>query len=286
MLERYRHPVAFYVLATLLPWGFWLAAGRLSWAEPPAAAWVVSTLGGLGLLAPVATAAALVWRDAATRRDILSRLVSLRRVGLSHGLIACLLMPASILAATAVSLPFGYDAGQFAIASGYSFSSGVFPVWFLLVAAPVIEELGWHAYGTDTLRARFSLLATSLIFSAYWGIWHIPLAGIKDYYQAKLMTDGAIHAANFLVSIFPFVIVMNWLYYKTGRSILITCVFHITAGYFNELFATHPDTKVIQTGLLALVAAFLILREPQFFLRRESRDFSAHRPSPASLARG
>ena len=46
---------------------------------------------------------------------------------------------------------------------------------------------------------------------------------------------------QFLVSIFPFVLIMNWLYYKTGRNILIVIVFHITAGYFNEIFATHPD---------------------------------------------
>jgi len=80
---------------------------------------------------------------------------------------------------------------------------------------------------------------------------------------------GAIHAVNFLVSIFPFVIIMNWLYYKTGRNLIVPIVFHITAGYFNEIFATHPDTKVIQTLLLIIFAAWIVWREKDFFLNKE-----------------
>jgi len=57
---------------------------------------------------------------------------------------------------------------------------------------------------------------------------------------------------------FPFVIIMNWLYYKTGRNIIIPIIFHITAGYFNEIFATHSDSKVIQTILLLIVAIIFV----------------------------
>jgi len=271
VIKRYRHPIVFYVSATLVPWAFWFAAGYVSRIEPAgdAVAAVASVLGAIGLFAPIATAVVLSWRDPELRRDVLSRLVRLKGVDPLHGALACLLMPASILTATAVSVLFGYDAGQFVVTGHFTFTSGVFPVWFLLVAAPVIEELAWHSYGTDTLRARFNLLVTCLIFAAFWAVWHMPLAGIKGYYQSNLVNDGALYAINFLVSVFPFVILMNWLYYKTKRNILVACVFHITAGYFNEIFATHPDTKVIQTGLLILVAGFVILREPGYFLRRE-----------------
>jgi hypothetical protein len=58
---------------------------------------------------------------------------------------------------------------------------------------------------------------------------------------------------------------MNWLYYKTGRSILSAIIFHVTAGYFNEIFSTHPDSKVIQTGLLIIVAIFIVLKEKRLF---------------------
>ena len=71
-----------------------------------------------------------------------------------------------------------------------------------------------------------------------------------------------------VICIFPFVIIMNWLYYRTGRSILCAVIFHISAGYFNEIFATHPDSKVIQTGLLIIVAIFVVLKEKQLFFDR------------------
>lgn len=97
----------------------------------------------------------------------------------------------------------------------------------------------------------------------------MPLAGITGYRQSDLVDDGALHAINFMVGVFPFVILMNRLYHKTKRDILVARVFHITAGIFNEIFATHPDAKIIQTGPPIPVAGFVILREPGFLPRRE-----------------
>jgi len=70
------------------------------------------------------------------------------------------------------------------------------------------------------------------------------------------------------VSIFPFVILMNWLYYKTNRNILVATIFHITAGYFNEIFSTHPDSKCIQTILLLIVSIIVVLKDRQLFFKR------------------
>ena len=109
------------------------------------------------------------------------------------------------------------------------------------------------------------MLGKYLLSAFFWGIWHIPLSFINDYYHSNLVDAGWVNSLNFLVSLFPFVIIMNWLYYKTGRSILSAIVFHITAGYFNEIFSTHPDSKVIQTGLLIIVAIFIVLKERQLF---------------------
>jgi len=273
IVKRYRHPWLFFAIATIVPWGCWLGAGAISRQEPFSDdnLRLASILAGIGLLAPFLAALALTLREPELRRDVASRIFTLKGVTPFYGAVALLLMLASILAAQAISLLFGYSADQFAITGHFSFSSGVFPVWFLLVAAPVIEELAWHAYGTDALRSRFSLLVTCLIFASYWAVWHMPLASIRDYYQSNLVEGGALYSINFLVSVFPFVILMNWLYYKTGRNILIACVFHITAGYFNELFATHPDSKVIQTVLLTILAVVVVWRDRDFFLTRDYR---------------
>jgi len=269
IIQRYRHPVAFYVAATAVPWAFWFVAGRISHrALGGQETAIASALAFAGLLAPMVVAFIAIARDRELRTDALSRL-TLKGITPGYAAIACLTMLASILLAQAISLLFGYSPRQFVITGHYTFTSGVFPVWFLLIAAPVVEELAWHSYGTDALRARFNLFLTSIIFAAYWAVWHVPLAGIKGYYHANLVVGGALYGINFLVSVFPFVILMNWLYCRTGRNILVACVFHITANYFNEIFATHPDSKVIQTGLLLVLAGMVVGKNRELFFARE-----------------
>lgn len=271
IVGRYRQPLLFYAVATLVPWALWAGAGHVSHLEPstPQRVLIASALGLLGLLGPMAAAAALTLGDPALRADLLGRFFNFGAVRPAYWLVACLLMPASILLAMALSLFLGYSASQFQLAAHPSFSSGVFPVWFLLIVAPIIEELGWHTYGTDGLRSRFNLFTTSMIFAVFWGLWHAPLALIKDYYQSNLVETGLLGTLNFPISIIPFVLIMNWLYYRTGRNICVAAIFHITAGYFNELFATHPDSKIIQTGLLLVVAGALLLTERKLFFSRQ-----------------
>lgn len=264
-IENYKHPLHFYLLATIIPWSFWSLAGYLS-HQPTSNQLLVSLLGFMGLVAPAMVAFWLIGRDRTLLDDLKNRVFNFGDVKAIYLFLALFLMPISILIAQAISLLFGYSASQFIITGEYSFSSGVFPVLFLLIVAPIIEEIAWHSYGTDALRSRFNLLNTSLIFALFWGLWHIPLSSIDGYYQSNIANESWVYGVNFLVSIFPFVIIMNWLYYKTSRNIIIPIVFHITAGYFNEIFSTHPDSKVIQTALLMIFAFWIVWRERGFFL--------------------
>ncbi len=269
IVQGYKHTYLFYFLASIIPWSFWGLAATISHSTDylyPAE--LSSLLAFAGLLAPALIAFVLIYRSKQLMSDMLQRMINLRSGKPVYWVLTLFLMPTSILLAQAISLLFDYPVSQFAISENYSFTSGVFPVWFLLIAAPVIEELAWHSYGTDCLCNRFSLMKASLLFAFFWGLWHIPLSFIDDYYHSNLVETGWIHGVNFLVSLFPFVIIMNWLYCKTGRSILSAVIFHVTAGYFNEIFATHPDSKVIQTGLLVMLATFIALKERQLFFER------------------
>ncbi len=271
IIEDYKHTWLFYFLATLLPWTFWGIAAHISHSTDfnyPGE--LASLIAFAGLLSPVVIALVLVYRNRRLKSDILQRLIKVNAGKTIYWVLTLLLMPASILLAQLISLLIGYPVSQFSFSDSYSFTSGVFPVWFLLVAAPMIEELAWHSYGTDCLCRRFNLFKASMLFAFFWGIWHIPLSFINDYYLSNLVDTGTIHGINFLVSIFPFVIIMNWLYYKTGRSILSAMIFHVTAGYFNEIFATHPDSKVIQTGVLIIVATVIVRREKRFFFGNQN----------------
>jgi membrane protease YdiL (CAAX protease family) len=222
----------------------------------------------LGILAPMFVAGSLILPNAALRDDCRQRLGNFHSGGSRHWLLAALIMPASILVAITLSIPLGFSAAQFQLHSQPTFSAGGASPWAALVAIPVFEELAWHSYGTDTLRRRWSLFSASMIFSAFWGLWHAPLALINGYYHSNLIETGIWETINFPVSIFPVVFLMNWLYYRAGRNLWIAALFHVTSGFFNELFSPHPLTKLIQTGVLLILAATVVLRERKLFFVR------------------
>ncbi len=270
-MKQYKHLVVFYVLSIVIPWILWFTAGHLSYKSNPNLS-LITILGLIGLSTPMVVAFWLIYKDSNFKEDLLWRLTSITKTKPIYLLLSGFLMLGSILLAQAISLFFGYSVKQFIITGHYTFTSGILPVWFLLIIAPVLEELGWHTYGIDVLRNKFNLFYTSIIFAFYWGIWHMPLSSINHYYQSNLVKLGWIHSVNFLISIFPFVIIMNWLYYKSHRNIIIPVVFHITAGYFNEIFATNPDSKIIQTIILVIVAVFIILINKEFFFDTDFKD--------------
>ena len=274
---HYRQVGTFYIFSTAIPWAFWLAAAAIGVSDPvtPANLELESVLGLIGLVAPMAAAFALILRDPVLREDIAGRIFNFKSAKPIYWLASVAIMPVSILLAMAISVPLGYSTAQFQLAAHASFTSGIFPVWFLLLLAPTLEELGWHTYGTDCLCSRFRLITASLLFAVYWAIWHMPLALIRGYYQANLLHQSVWDALNFPLSIVPFVVLMNWLYYRTGRNILVAIVFHITSGYFNELFASHPDSKIIQTGLLLALAVAALIADRRLFFAAPNRVLSA-----------
>lgn len=261
----------FFGLATLIPWVLWFIAGYISHIETESTTpqlWA-SIIAFLGLLAPLVITLFLAKGNEALTHDLSKRFFNFKGIRSTYIVLAFVLMPFSILMAQAVSLLFGYSMEQFQLAGSFSFTSGVFPVWFMLIIAPLMEELAWHSYGTDSLRFRYNLFTTSLLFAFFWGIWHIPLAGINNYYHSNLVEEGWIYSLNFMVSLFPFVIIMNWIYYKARRNIILPIVFHIAAGFFNEVFATHPMSKVIQTCLLTVFALYIVTNDKAFFFSKE-----------------
>lgn len=269
-IEKYRHPLAFYIWSTVIPWGFWFAAAYASHALPlqKTTSVIVGILSVLGLLGPLLVSLWLIWPDQVLREDIKKRLFGLNANNWLYLLLACLIMPLSILLAQAISLIAGYSVTQFYFSDLSSFSAGIFPGWFLLFLAPIIEELAWHTYGIDCLRRRMNLFITSMLFAFFWAVWHFPLAFIKDYYHSNMAESGVIYSANFVLSLFPYVILMNWLYYKSDRSVFVTIIFHVTAGFFNEIFCTHPDSKIIQTFLLVILSVIILFKDKKMFFTK------------------
>lgn len=259
---RYRHAGRFFLLATAIPWALWLPAAWLS--RQPDSGLLVGVLGIAGLLAPVAVVAWLVRGDPALVRDIVRRL-GVRGVRPLWLLVAGGLMPAAVVVATLISLPWGYSTDQLLLRGAFTFTAGVVPGWVVIVLAPVAEELAWHSYGTDSLRRRFSVFTTSVIFGVIWAVWHLPLALIEGSSQSQTAQEGVLHALNFPLSVFPFVLLMNWVYYRSGRNITVTILFHLSANLVTQVLATHPDTEIIATAVLLVVTVIVVTAERQLF---------------------
>ncbi|MGA2832553.1 MAG: CPBP family intramembrane glutamic endopeptidase [Terracidiphilus sp.] len=276
VVSAYRHVGIFYLGATVIPWALWLLAGWNSY-RPPAQAWapwLLVVLGMTGLAAPMLLASVLIWREPVLRRDVWGRLFRWPQGSGKYVVLAFVLMPVSILFAQALSLMIGHSTSQFRFAEHLSFSAGILPAWVILLLAPILEELAWHSYGTDALLRRWPVFTASIGFAAYWVVWHIPLSSIKGYYHSNVLMSGWIYSLNLALSIFPFVLLMNWLYLRTGRNVCVAVVFHTTAVVFNEIFQTHPDSKVIQTGLLTLLTCVVLWRERTLFFRKPATQAS------------
>lgn len=269
MLYRYNKTITFYSLTLLISWMFWFLTAYLSNTTDDSIK--IKIFGLVGLTAPVLIALYLIMNDSILFNDFKNRLIKIN----SHKkyfLLSLLIIPVSLVFGQLISVCFGHSLSQFYISGKTSFTSTVFSPWFILFFAPVVEELAWHSYGTDTLRRKFNLFNTSLIFSTYWVIWHIPLSLIKGYYHSNVVAEGLLYTFNFIFSLYVFVILMNWLYYKSNRNILITILFHLSANITNEIFATHPMSKVIQTVILLVLSIIIIWEEKDLFFKVEYQN--------------
>jgi len=275
-LEKYRHPFLFYGIAVIVPWALWFTLGAIShsalWDNR---SWFIfgSILGIIGLCAPLAAAMILILPDKELRDELKAACTSSFK-GIHFGwyMLVFLFPFAVILLAQAISLFFGHSTEQFKFVEIFSFSAGIFPAWFLMAIAPVIEEFGWHTYGIHCVRRRFNLFTTCFIFGIIWGMWHMPLSTVKDYYQSVVMETGIIYSINFLVSLIPYLIIDNWTYYKTKRNMFLQVFQHLVFGFSMELFCTHPDSKVIHTVILIIVATVIVIKDRRFFFDKSYEE--------------
>ncbi|MGI6369534.1 MAG: CPBP family intramembrane glutamic endopeptidase [Candidatus Kapaibacterium sp.] len=270
-MKKYNRPIFFFGLSLLIPWVLWFTVAYISHLPEQSSLLTIiqALLAILGLLAPTFVAAYLFLSDKELLNDLKKRFISQKGFNPIYTFLAFTLIFISIVIAQLISLLFGHSIDQFYISGSPSFTSSLLSPWFILLFAPAVEELAWHSYGTDALRQRFNLFTTSIVFALYWAFWHLPLSFIDGYYHSNVVEEGLLYSLNYVFSLFVLIILMNWLYYKTNRNIFITIVFHCSANVSNEIFATHPDSKVIQTVLLLIFTIVVLIKEKEMFFRKE-----------------
>jgi uncharacterized protein len=259
---RYQ-PKRFFALAYTISWIPWLI-GAYAGSRPELAAYAgLSSF--VGLAGPIGASLVLLATSGspALKGDFRDRLLNLRRIRPLYALIAIAMPFAVIVLAIFLSLWCGGERDQFAAAQG----NGLVPLIVLaLVVAPLCEEMGWHGYGADSLRAETSMLKATLLFALLWSLWHAPAMLIPGTYQHQLaVMDNKIYIANFFVSIIPAGIIANWFYYKNDRSIAGAVLVHSMLNAASVLINAGQIAKLIATILYGAIAAALILGDRSLF---------------------
>jgi uncharacterized protein len=107
------------------------------------------------------------------------------------------------------------------------------PAFLLLLLLPGIggtwEEPGWRGYLLPKLATGRSQMGAALLLGVIIAGWHLPLFLTRIIPWADLLF------------IFGTVLIFNWLYYRSGGSLLIIMIFHAmnnaVGQYFPALFS-------------------------------------------------
>ncbi len=273
MLRTYKYePLNFFLITFFISWIPWFIAIYAS--RQPSLQHLLLPLVLFGLSGPaIGTIIMLIksrnkelWHDFFQRL----RLTSIKREFIP---IVLFLFPCSILLAITLSLFFGEPISQFSLISQSSdlLLQGKAFLIILLVLFLIgpFEEIGWHGYSIDSLREKFNLIKTSLIFSAIWGLWHVPLFFIKNGgLQKEIWDKGIPQVFIYFTGLFLITIVTNWLYAKNNRSILITIIFHSIYDVCLNFFHITPLTWFILWLILLLTSVVIIQKNKDLFFKK------------------
>ena len=266
-------PIYFFLNSLFISAIFWLCATYVSFQQSMDYLLFPLILGGMAGPSIAAFVVMAQSKNVALWSDFYERLY-FYKIKIHFILISLLLMPCLIVSAIGISLLFGQPLHQFMFLpqapdqalQGVNFL-GLLIVLFISCS---LEEIGWRGYGIDSLNNKFNLWQTSLIFATIWSLWHIPAFFIHNgYFQKEILNAGFMHVFIYFMSLFPLTMLINWLYIKNNRSILIAIFFHMILNLSYGLFHLELLTKAILMILLFLVAGIIVFKENQLFFNHE-----------------
>ncbi len=276
MISNYKYnPKAYFAMTFIVSYIFYFAGAWMSFQEGNNGLYMLLMLPGM--MAPFIISAVMTAtsKNDDLKKDYINRLVNPRLIQLKMLPAFFLIMPLSVLASMALSLPFGESVYQFQFAKGFSFSAGFVPVLLLLILAATFEELGWRQYGFDSLQSRYNLFTASIIFGILWSLWHFPLIFVNNTYQYEIIHKSIWLGMNFFVSIIPMGVIVSWICIKNRKSVMAAILFHFMINMSQEMWAISQTTKCIETVVLTIVAAVIVILDKEMFFQRQGDSTSS-----------
>jgi uncharacterized protein len=240
-----RHPLlSFFVLANLMSWLAWtpfilsqngLGIWGYDFASAPGGSQIAGVLPG-AYLGPIASA--LFVTAVADGRPGLRRWLGRMwrwRVRWHWYAITLLGVPAAMLATG-----FVYSGGRISAPSMMVVAAYVPGLLIQMITTGLAEEPGWRDFALPRMQRRFGPLAGTMILGPLWALWHFPLFLTEwgGYPEADWTRPAA-----FTVFCIAFNIVMTWVFNRTGESLPLAMMLHVSVNNFasiawSEVFPT------------------------------------------------
>lgn len=286
-----KHPlVAFFTLALGLSWLAWmpwvlsrdgLGVLDLSFPSVLGTTQLTGMLPGayLGPLGAAFVVTALTTGRAGLRTWV-GRLLRWR-VAPRWYAVALLAVPVAVLALGAVA------SGGEVRAPGWLVVASYLPFLLLQVLTTgLAEEPGWRDFALPLLQGRFGPLGAAAVLGPLWGAWHLPLF-LTEWGSWPDVTWLAV--AQFVAFSALFNVVIVWLFNRTGQSLPIVMLFHVSLNntvtvFWTAVFPGVPGEE-LQSWLLAgaavAAAAVIVLTRGRLGLPRSTAPWGG---SPARSA--
>lgn len=183
-----------------------------------------------------------------------------------------LFIPFMVICAIAVSSLLGLSTKGFLFAQlppdQALGNMGFIAILFVVILSCSLEEIGWRGYGIESLKSKFNLWKTSIIFAFLWSLWHIPAFFIRNgYFQQEVLQLGFVQTIVYFATLFPLTFLINWAYVKNNRSILAAILMHAILNFSVALFQIEPVTKIVFMILLFVAAVIVVTKDKELFFK-------------------
>lgn len=246
------HPVlAFFALAYLLSWGYWLIVLGIMGRDT--LAWFVPGAFGPPLAALLVTG--LVGGRDGTRAFL--RRWTLWRVGARWYALALIGLPT-------LGLLIGWVSGDWSERFAGSGPSVVVTylatLSFLLVLGGGQEEPGWRGFALPRMQERMGPLRASVALGVLWGLWHLPVFILVPGYNSSGRGVASIASSVLVFTAIGAVgqsLLLTWLFNHTRGSVLLAVLAHASLNAGSGLVTGRgPSLAVVGSfGVVGVVLA-------------------------------
>jgi uncharacterized protein len=116
----------------------------------------------------------------------------------------------------------------------------------VLFFVPIGEEIGWRGFAMPRLVERHGALKATLLLSALWGVWHVPMF-ICQRFTAPQVVEGVLFIA--IGNVF-----FSWFFLRSGGRLLVAVLLHAGVA-LNNFLAVLPGNPVPLHIAVAVYAA-------------------------------